>query len=89
MLHLGPSDAAAVLPAHHLFDGPPSQAWTVDFLSRPGRALVTALMATAKTAGCSGMWVPVEQGNEAATALYLATGANEPEPGSTLWWSLK
>lgn len=78
MVHLGPGDAAAVSAAHHMFDCPPSQAWTEDFLSRPGRGLVTAPMATAKTAGCSGMWVPVEQGNEAATALYLATGAMNP-----------
>jgi hypothetical protein len=32
--------------------------------------------------------VPVEQGNDVATALYLATGAHTPEPGTTLWWSL-
>lgn len=53
-----------------------------------GRALVEALKASATSGGCSGMWVPVEQGNDAATALYLATGAQEPEPGTTLWWSL-
>ena len=25
---------------------------------------------------------------KAATALYRATGADEPEPGTTLWWPL-
>lgn len=34
------------------------------------------------------MWVPVEKGDEVATALYLATGAQEPALGTTLWWSL-
>jgi ribosomal protein S18 acetylase RimI-like enzyme len=132
---LGPGDVDAVLAATHLFDGPPTQAWTEDFLSRPGhhlvlaevdrtpagfitgveiahpdkgvemllyelgvdepyrrrgigRALVEALKAIAMNAGCTGMWVPVEQGDGVATALYLATGAQEPVPGTTLWWSL-
>jgi ribosomal protein S18 acetylase RimI-like enzyme len=53
-----------------------------------GRALVEALKALARDVGCSGMWVPVEQGNDVATALYRATGADEPEPGTTLWWPL-
>jgi ribosomal protein S18 acetylase RimI-like enzyme len=133
---LGPGDVEVVLEAAHLFDNPPSRAWTDDFLRRPGhhlllaevggmpagfvtgieiahpdkgvemllyelgvdepfrrrgigRALVEALKATAASAGCSGVWVPVEQGNDVATALYLATGADAPEPGSTLWWSLQ
>ncbi len=34
------------------------------------------------------MWVPDEQGDEVATALYLATRAQEPVLGTTLWWSL-
>ena len=54
-----------------------------------GRALVEALKALARDVGCSGMWVPVERGNDVATALYRATGANEPEPGTTLWWDLQ
>jgi ribosomal protein S18 acetylase RimI-like enzyme len=53
-----------------------------------GRALVEALKSVARDAGCSGMWVPVEQGNDVATALYRATGADEPEHGTTLWWPL-
>jgi len=53
-----------------------------------GLALVEALKALARDVGCSGMWVPVEQGNDVATALYRATGADEPEPGTTLWWPL-
>lgn len=53
-----------------------------------GRALVEALKALARDVGCSGMWVPVEQGNDVATALYRATGADDPKPGTTLWWPL-
>jgi ribosomal protein S18 acetylase RimI-like enzyme len=53
-----------------------------------GRALVEALKAIAIRAGCSGMWVPVEGGDDVAAAFYRATGAGEPEPGATLWWSL-
>jgi ribosomal protein S18 acetylase RimI-like enzyme len=53
-----------------------------------GSALVKALKTLAREVGCSGMWVPVEQGNDAATALYRATGADEPEVGTTLWWPL-
>jgi len=133
--HLVTGDVEVVLGAGHLFDNPPTRAWTEDFLRRRGhhlllaeveeapagfvsgieiahpdkrvemllyelgvdehfhrrgigRALVEALKASATSAGCSGMWVPVEQGNVAATALYRATGAQEPEPGTTLWWSL-
>lgn len=54
-----------------------------------GSALVEALKSLARDMGCSGLWVPVEQGNDAATALYLATGAEEPEQGTTLWWPLQ
>lgn len=54
-----------------------------------GRALVEALKTLAHDAGCTGMWVPVEKGNDVATALYRATGADEPEPGTTLWWNLQ
>ena len=53
-----------------------------------GRALVDALGALAADAGCSGMWVPVDAGNDAAIAFYLACGAEAPEPAATLWWSL-
>jgi ribosomal protein S18 acetylase RimI-like enzyme len=53
-----------------------------------GSALVEALKALARDVGCSGMWVPVEQGDDVATALYRSTGAEEPEPGATLWWPL-
>jgi len=53
-----------------------------------GSALVDALKALARDVGCSGMWVPVEQGDDVATALYRSTGAEEPEPGTTLWWPL-
>lgn len=53
-----------------------------------GRALVEGLKDLARDTGCSGMWVPVEPGNQAATGLYLATGAHDPEAGTTLWWDL-
>jgi GNAT superfamily N-acetyltransferase len=53
-----------------------------------GSALVEALKALARDVGCSGMWVPVERGDDVATALYRSTGADEPEPGTTLWWPL-
>lgn len=53
-----------------------------------GRALVEELKTLARDVGCSGMWVPVEQRNDVATALYRATGADDPEPGTTLWWPL-
>jgi ribosomal protein S18 acetylase RimI-like enzyme len=54
-----------------------------------GSALVEALKALARDVGCSGMWVSVEQGNDVAAALYRSTGADEPEPGTTLWWPLR
>ncbi len=53
-----------------------------------GRALVRGLVAVAREAGCVGMWVPVEAGNDTAVAFYRACGADEPEPAATLWWDL-
>jgi ribosomal protein S18 acetylase RimI-like enzyme len=43
---LGPSDVGAVLAAGALFDHPPTQEWTVDFLSRPGHHLCLATVDT-------------------------------------------
>jgi ribosomal protein S18 acetylase RimI-like enzyme len=43
-----------------------------------GRALVERLAATAREAGCYGMWVITDEDNEAARATYEGTGG-EPE----------
>lgn len=53
-----------------------------------GRALVSALAALARERGCSGMWVPVEAGDEPAIATYRSAGAGAPVAAATLWWDL-
>ena len=53
-----------------------------------GRALVTALAELARERGCSGMWVPVEAGDEPAIATYRSAGARAPVAAATLWWDL-
>lgn len=53
-----------------------------------GRALVTALAELARERGCSGMWVPVEAGDEPAIATYRSAGAQAPVAAATLWWDL-
>lgn len=40
---LGPDDAPVVLAAGHLFDEPPTEAWTRDVLARAGHHLLLAL----------------------------------------------
>jgi ribosomal protein S18 acetylase RimI-like enzyme len=45
-----------------------------------GRALVDRLAALARQAGCYGMWVVTDHGNEAARATYEGTGG-VPETG--------
>jgi ribosomal protein S18 acetylase RimI-like enzyme len=40
---LGPTDAQVVLDAPHLFDGPPTPAWTDRFLAAAGHHLIFAL----------------------------------------------
>lgn len=52
-----------------------------------GRALTVALADRARTLGCSGMWVPVEAGDDPAVATYRSAGADAPEPGATLTWT--
>jgi ribosomal protein S18 acetylase RimI-like enzyme len=50
------------------------------------RSLVKALWALARQQGCRGMWVPIEPGNEAATATYRAAGAGPPESAGIMTW---
>lgn len=59
-----------------------------DFRGRGiGRALVAALEALARDAGCYGMWVATEPDNAAAIATYRSAGASEPEPSVVLDWT--
>jgi ribosomal protein S18 acetylase RimI-like enzyme len=40
---LGPGDEAVVLAAGHLFDDPPTEAWTAEFFARQGHHLLVAV----------------------------------------------
>jgi ribosomal protein S18 acetylase RimI-like enzyme len=51
-----------------------------------GRALVERLAALARGAGCYGMWVVTDHGNDAARATYEGTGAvSETEQVVEVW----
>jgi ribosomal protein S18 acetylase RimI-like enzyme len=51
-----------------------------------GRALVAALAAAAKRAGCYGMWVLTDDFNTAAMTTYQSAGANRSEATTMLTW---
>jgi ribosomal protein S18 acetylase RimI-like enzyme len=53
-----------------------------------GRALVTELHGLAAELGCYGMWVPVEPGDDAASATYRSAGAQQPEPALIQTWAI-
>jgi len=52
-----------------------------------GSALVTELCDLARACGCYGLWVAVDEGEEAALGTYAAAGAREPSPGTVLTWT--
>jgi len=54
-----------------------------------GRTLVQALIAVAQSAGCRGMWVPLDPGDthfRAALATYRSAGADELEDAAICAW---
>jgi len=51
-----------------------------------GRALVEEVKRLAKADGCGKMFVPTNRGNEAAVALYRATGGTEGADDATAFW---
>jgi ribosomal protein S18 acetylase RimI-like enzyme len=53
-----------------------------------GRALVGALADLGRERGCRAMWVPIEDGDEVAAAVYRSAGAGPVEPAGILLWSL-
>ncbi|SCE24418.1 Ribosomal protein S18 acetylase RimI [Streptomyces sp. OspMP-M43] len=53
-----------------------------------GRALTLALLAIARERGCYGLWVGVEDGNEAALATYRSAGAADDGGARILAWEL-
>jgi ribosomal protein S18 acetylase RimI-like enzyme len=54
-----------------------------------GRALVAALAAVAREAGCYGMWVLTDDDNHAALATYQAAGAVREGTPVMLGWDLR
>jgi ribosomal protein S18 acetylase RimI-like enzyme len=53
-----------------------------------GRSLVVALRDLARTRGCSGVWVPVDDDNEPALAMYRSLGPDEEARTVIPWWDL-
>lgn len=53
-----------------------------------GRSLVVALRDLARTRGCSGVWVPVDDDNEPALAMYRSLGPDEEARTIIPWWDL-
>jgi ribosomal protein S18 acetylase RimI-like enzyme len=53
-----------------------------------GRSLVVALREYAHVRGCTGVWVPADDDNEPALAMYRSTGPDEDAPSRILWWDL-
>ena len=90
---LGPGDDAAVVAAQHLFDGPAK----ADATARSGStrrtgaaaaaALVEALGALARQRGCTGMFVLVDDDNEAGRAVYRSAGGAESSRPYMVDWS--
>ena len=52
-----------------------------------GRALVEALRALARERGCTGMFVLVDEGNEAGRAAYRSAGGTETSRPCMVDWS--
>lgn len=56
-----------------------------DFRGRGlGRALVEAMVETARERGCYGMWVLADHDNEAALAAYRGSGTGNEHPGQVM-----
>jgi len=53
-----------------------------------GRALVVAIRDYSHERGCSGLWVPVDDDNEPALAMYNTTGPDENAASRVVWWDL-
>lgn len=53
-----------------------------------GRALLDALRTLAHERGCTGMWVPADDDNEPALALYRSARPDEEAPSIVAWWDL-
>lgn len=53
-----------------------------------GRALAVALRDYSQARGCNGMWVPVDEDNEPALAMYTSTGPDENAGTRIVWWDL-
>ena len=53
-----------------------------------GRSLVVALRDLARTRGCSGVWVAVDDDNEPAIAMYRSLGPDEEARTVIPWWDL-
>jgi ribosomal protein S18 acetylase RimI-like enzyme len=53
-----------------------------------GRGLAVALRDYAKLRGCTGMWVPIDEDNEPAIAMYRSTRPDEDAASRVVWWDL-
>ena len=53
-----------------------------------GRALAVALRDYSQARGCTGMWVPVDDDNEPALAMYNSAGPDENAATRIVWWDL-
>ncbi len=53
-----------------------------------GRALVEALRTLARDRGCTGMWVPFDDDNDAAGATYRSLVPDEEAASVIAWWDL-
>jgi ribosomal protein S18 acetylase RimI-like enzyme len=53
-----------------------------------GRSLIVAMRDYAQMRGCSGIWVPVDDDNEPALAMYRSTGPDEDAGTRVIWWDL-
>ncbi len=51
-----------------------------------GRHLVQSLADLARRRSCRGMWVPIDAGDEPATATYRSAGAGGMQDAAILWW---
>ena len=73
---LGTGDDDAVLAATHLFDRPPTQAWTEDSLSRPGHHLVLAEVDRTPAGFITG--VEIAHPDKGVEMLLYELGVDEP-----------
>ena len=53
-----------------------------------GRELVDALRSLARSRGCTGLWVPFDDDNEAARATYRSLSPDEEAATVIAWWDL-